>query len=368
MNAVTTLLDFLRNLLNDPAERAAFNVNPEAYLREHGFEDLSGHDVHDAMGLVCDTLPPRVALQVGDYYRTGGNRVEVNQSGQAPPPVHTQAHERDLDAAIRQINYVTTNYAYTQIDDRDTIIDNSVRTDIHAKGAVYFDQDIHNQNTVASGDSAVAAGHDLNAPVQTGHDNLFADHSSVADHGGIAAGGGVHDSQLLTGGNSGVAANHSYLDGTVIGDHNQVAQGSNAIGFGHGDVSQANISGGVDSSNGGAVSVGGDAHGSYADSHVDVQNFGHGDQQAVVNTGDHAGIDSNQVVDHHTSFDDHSHDDHSFNLDDHHVDAHVDADHSFNDDHSHVSQETTDVHQHTEIEQHAGHDAHMDDPAHLGHI
>ncbi len=222
MVTVTSLLDFLRNLLGDPAERAQFDLDPEEYLREHGFADLDGHDVYDAVGLVCDTLPPSVAQEISSSYRTGGNRVEVNQSG--PPPVHTQPHETDLEAAIRQISYVTNNYAYTQIDDRDTIddrdniIDNSVNTDIYAKGDVEFDQDIHNENTIASGDGAVAAGDDINGPVATGDDAIAAVDSQVADDGAILVDGDVDDSVLLSGINKGLIANDSDVGAASFGD------------------------------------------------------------------------------------------------------------------------------------------------------
>ncbi len=222
MVTVTSLLDFLRNLLGDPAERAQFDLDPEAYLRDHGFDDLDGHDVYDAVGLVCDTLPPSVAQEISSSYRTGGNRVEVNQSG--PPPVHTQPHETDLEAAIRQISYVTNNYAYTQIDDRDTIddrdniIDNSVNTDIYAKGDVEFDQDIHNENTIASGDGAVAAGDDIKGPIATGDDAIAAKDSQVADDGAILVDGNVDDSVLLSGINKGLIANDSDVGAASFGD------------------------------------------------------------------------------------------------------------------------------------------------------
>jgi hypothetical protein len=56
-----SLLDVLRGVMLDPAEQAAYNANPAAYLGRYGYEDVDPADLSEAFGLVADTLPPEQA-------------------------------------------------------------------------------------------------------------------------------------------------------------------------------------------------------------------------------------------------------------------------------------------------------------------
>lgn len=56
-----SLLDVLRGVMLDPAEQAAYNANPAAYLGQYGYEDVDPADLSEAFGLVADTLPPEQA-------------------------------------------------------------------------------------------------------------------------------------------------------------------------------------------------------------------------------------------------------------------------------------------------------------------
>src|SRR5262245_36005085 len=53
-----SLLDVLRGVMLDPAEQAAYNQNPTAYLQQYGYDDVDPADLSEAFGLVADTLPP----------------------------------------------------------------------------------------------------------------------------------------------------------------------------------------------------------------------------------------------------------------------------------------------------------------------
>lgn len=64
MSPSKNLLTFLKDLLLDPAEQAAFHDAPEHYLADHGFDGLSSADIADALPLVAETLPPAVAANV----------------------------------------------------------------------------------------------------------------------------------------------------------------------------------------------------------------------------------------------------------------------------------------------------------------
>jgi hypothetical protein len=56
-----SLLDVLRGVMLDPAEQAAYNADPGAYLARYGYDDVDSADLSEAFGLVADTLPPDVA-------------------------------------------------------------------------------------------------------------------------------------------------------------------------------------------------------------------------------------------------------------------------------------------------------------------
>ncbi|MGH8900572.1 MAG: hypothetical protein ACRDYA_02565 [Egibacteraceae bacterium] len=232
------------------------------YLESEDYGDLDAIELYEAVGLYFDTARVSAQRQEGDFsreYNTGA-RVNVQQHVEPPPP---PKHDDDWESVDEYVSYLTTNYTYVQ--DNDTIVDNSVNTQIQADGDVDFDQDVDIDSTVLSGD-----------------DNVIADDSVVATGRGVAAGDDIEDSQVITGDVDGsqvaggdiedsqnvggdiddsLLANRSDLRGVVVGEDNEVVQGSdNAVGFGKGDVSQADLRD-VTVDDGGALSVSGDANG-----------------------------------------------------------------------------------------------------------
>ncbi|MGI5126459.1 IniB N-terminal domain-containing protein [Pseudonocardia sp. CA-107938] len=204
MTTSTSLIDLIMSLLRDPAQRAAFQEDPEGFLASCG--DISPEDVKDAIELADDRDSGH-----------GGSHVHV------PPPPHPHPHpgESDHEAAVRYLNtYITNNYS---IDDHS--IDNSVHQNIDNEGGT-FNQDIHNVSN--SGDGAVVAGDDIDgSTITTG------DHNQVGDHN-------VQGS------------------GNVVGNDNQAVTGDdNTTGFGSGAVSS--VGGGVSVGAGGAFSGAGNA-------------------------------------------------------------------------------------------------------------
>jgi hypothetical protein len=59
-----SLLDVTGGLLSDPAEKAAFAVDPQGYIERHGLDDLTPTELHDALGFVADSLPAPLAAQL----------------------------------------------------------------------------------------------------------------------------------------------------------------------------------------------------------------------------------------------------------------------------------------------------------------
>ncbi|MCU1664100.1 MAG: hypothetical protein JWR58_4165, partial [Pseudonocardia sp.] len=220
MTSSTSLIDLLLNLLRDPQALAAYQNDPQGFLSSCG--DVAPADIHDALVLLQDS-------QDADHSRdhnTGGNHVAA---AHIPPPPPAHAGESDHEAAVRYLNtYITNNY----VDDRDTIVDNSVNQQVDTHGG-NFDQDIDGHSPVASGDGAVAAGGNIDgSTVVTGHDNQVG-------QGNIRG------------------------DGNVVGDNNHAISGhDNTAAFGNGDANSASFHD-VNVSHGGALAVGGDAAGHY---------------------------------------------------------------------------------------------------------
>ncbi len=90
------LHDFVLNLINDADARHAFELNPQACLDSAGLTDVTPTDVHDAIPLVADYAPARVAgLTAGlpDLTSTALDRVG------ALPPLGTGLSNGDLSLA-----------------------------------------------------------------------------------------------------------------------------------------------------------------------------------------------------------------------------------------------------------------------------
>ena len=77
------ILDFVRALLTDTAEQERFAEDARGYVTEHGFADLSGEDVAEAIRRLTPTLP----------------------DGMETPPPRPEPEETELDAAVRQLRF-----------------------------------------------------------------------------------------------------------------------------------------------------------------------------------------------------------------------------------------------------------------------
>ncbi|NMH98940.1 IniB N-terminal domain-containing protein [Pseudonocardia acidicola] len=207
MSAPTSLIELLLNLLRDPEALAAFQEDPQSFLSSCGITELSPEDVHDAVVLAQDSHDSSFDRD----HHTGGNHVQLPPPPPAPHPAPGESHH---EAAIKYLNtYITNNY----VDDRDTIVDNSINQNIDNRGG-YFEQDIDVDSVVASGDGAVAAG------------------------------GDIEDSTITTG------------NGNVVGDGNHVVNGhDNTTAFGNGDATSTEVGGDVNLGDGAAFASGGGA-------------------------------------------------------------------------------------------------------------
>ena len=285
MTSATSLIDFLLNLLRDPEAREAFLDDSEGYLQSCGIDHLSSADLHDAILLLQDN---QEASFDRDHH-TGGNSITVH----TPPPA--PADHDDHEDAVEYLNhYITNNYVY----DNDTIIDNSLNQVIDTDGGD-FDQDIDVDNTIATGDGAVAVG------------------------------GDVEDSQIVSGDDNVVGDGNVTGDGNIVGDDNEAVLGDgNTTSFGSGDATSTEVGGDVNVSNGGAFSSGGDAAGEYdvdgsfneTETNTSYDDSFNQDNDTTV--GSHNDTDTDTHNETNTEID--SHDDYETHVGSHN-DTHIDA-------------------------------------------
>jgi hypothetical protein len=137
--SVSSLIEFLMNLLRDEAAQVEFERDPQGMLARHGLDGLCGQDVRDVQPLLADHVA-----------------VHVRNGGYAPSPHHD-------DDPVREISHITEHYevrnvvvddsdeySFTYVDDRDTIVnvDDRETTVIHADGDVTIEDSFNQDNDV----------------------------------------------------------------------------------------------------------------------------------------------------------------------------------------------------------------------------
>jgi hypothetical protein len=140
MLAVSSLIDFLMNLLSDEAAQEEFERDPQGMLARAGLDDLSGQDVRDAMPLLADH--DAVQARPGVQHTSGAH---------SDDPVREITHVREhyevkQSAVVNESN----EYHYTYVDDRDTIVnvDDRDTTLIHAEGDVSIEDSFNSETDV----------------------------------------------------------------------------------------------------------------------------------------------------------------------------------------------------------------------------
>ena len=127
------LIEFILSLLRDPDAAAEFDADPGGAMAARGLNNVRYDDV-------CAVAP-----------------VVVDRAAVVPRPDPAPVTPPSVDPVVNEIRNITNNFSW--IDDRDTIVDQSVNQNIWAQGDVTqtFDQEA----VVASGDDAISAGDDV---------------------------------------------------------------------------------------------------------------------------------------------------------------------------------------------------------------
>jgi hypothetical protein len=216
MSSVTSLLDFILNLLKDPQAQAEFKANPQAVLADNGLTGVCAADIHDTLPLVTDN-----------------RAVEQTSSHTSAPSAAPAPGESDTHAAVRYLSYITNTYTYT--DDHNVAIDDSVHQNIWAAGDVT--QTFDDSNVVSNGHGSVAAGGDINgSTVTTGNGDAVGQGAAAGTGNVTGSGNALGDGSAAGTGNAVANGN-----GSTIGNGNAVANGDHSV-QGDGNV-QGTVSG-----------------------------------------------------------------------------------------------------------------------------
>ncbi len=194
MLSVSSLIEFLMNLLRDEEAQAEFERDPQGMLARHGLDNVCGQDVRD--------VAPAVADQPGVHAKDDAHGARTyDQTGNG-----TGSYQQSDDDPVREISYMKNNYEvdrsvthneYTlnyhddrttvNIDDRDTVnidsdggdvtIDDSFNSD----NSVTIVEDSFNEdndgidNKGGTIDDSVAAGDDIDESFNSDDDTTVSD-------------------------------------------------------------------------------------------------------------------------------------------------------------------------------------------------
>jgi len=219
----------LLGIFTDEDEHQQFEDNPEGYLNEHGYGDVTAAAVNQEMPRVLEALQggSQFNSQGGFADFSGSGNVHIGGEGGIPP---YEGDAGGLTGAIESLHHYTqvlniTNQSFSDDDvnvfnDNDNIVDNSFNQQVTSFGE--FSQDLDFDNDTAIGDGSVADGGE-GSTINTGD-------------GAVQNTGTIADSTIATGDVGGSVTGDNY--DSVVGDGNQVIDDSTvgAAAFGGGDA------------------------------------------------------------------------------------------------------------------------------------
>jgi len=91
---MANILEFLRGVLTEPDAQEAFRKDPEGYVDDAGFVDLTGEDVVEAVLVLRRSLPDELADRLGAF-----------EDDDDLPSVRPGPDETELDAAVRMLAF-----------------------------------------------------------------------------------------------------------------------------------------------------------------------------------------------------------------------------------------------------------------------
>ena len=227
-------LESIWNLLFGPGEAEKYQENPAEYLAETGLDEYEPAELHDLVVMAYEKGP----VYQGASVNVGGNQAVGNTSYAAaapaapaysapPPPPPLDPTLPPAEALEQTVNYYVTNSTTTNVDDRDTNVDSSVNTNVIAEEGSDLELDIDSETNTASGDAAVAAGDDAIG--------------NATGEGAISAAGDINAPVNTGTVDDSILADESSFEGVAVGENNEVINDSTNVATGSGDVSDDDV-------------------------------------------------------------------------------------------------------------------------------
>ena len=240
----SSLLDFILDLLRDPAAAEEFQADPEQALASAGLDDVCAADVHAVMPMLADFAPVGAVAGIAHAAPSGGH---VAASHHPSAPDHQPEHGEDdhrppaeAAPAIEHLKYIQSNYHYTST------------TTIDASHSVWAGEDVYQvfgEDVVIATGGSVVAGDDIGkAYVDNSTDNSI----DVEDSFNTDDSYNNEDSN-----NVDVDVENS--GNTVEGDGNAVGEGNRVDNTDNSDHSDHSLDVDIDDSLNGNALGGGDA-------------------------------------------------------------------------------------------------------------
>jgi hypothetical protein len=188
MLSVSSLIEFLMNLLRDEEAQAEFARDPQGVLSRHGLEGVTAQDVCEARPVLADTFGVRPSAPDVHVHR----------------PVHH--HHHDDDDAVREITHVVNNHSvdkhvivkhdspqyntYNEYNSHFSYTDNSITADTVIQDSFNQDNDgidnkggVIEDSNVANGDQEDVGNTDETTTVEDSFNEEETDVDVIVDSG-----------------------------------------------------------------------------------------------------------------------------------------------------------------------------------------
>jgi len=206
MLSISSLIEFLINLLRDDAAQAEFARDPQAVLAKHGLANVTAQDVCDARPILADVAGVRPHRQHHDNDGGGGSQHHHHQA-QHHQAQHQHQHQskQHHDDPVREIHHVVNNHSvdrevivkhnttqntYNEYNNHFSYTDNSITADTVIQDSFNQDNDgvdnkggIINDSNVANGDQTDVGNSEETTTVEDSFNEETTDTTVIVDSG-----------------------------------------------------------------------------------------------------------------------------------------------------------------------------------------
>ncbi len=234
MLSISSLIEFLIDLLRDDAAQAEFARDPQAMLAKHGLENVTAQDVCDARPILADVAGVRPHRQQHDNDGGGSHHHQQqhhhhhhHQKPQHDDPVREIHHVVNNHSVDREVivKHNTTQNTYNEYNNHFSYTDNSITADTVIQDSFNQDNDgvdnkggIINDSNVANGDQTDVGNSEETTTVEDSFNEETTDTTVIVDSGNDSSDNSttVADSGNDSSTSSSVEVNDSYNADTSL--------------------------------------------------------------------------------------------------------------------------------------------------------